>query len=528
MLDNDKHKEQTNQNNGVVPVFQKKRKGRDREGLRRKKPNVESITSNKDDHSDEDEDETEDIRSMRDYLISQQKKQTRLVPDVSSDHYNKKDDQNLSTSKDINVEYSANLNVHGDDMNTSTVTIPNESSNDEDSIGSKKGTLSSDLFQSQNEYSKFLPKKEPISKKAQSGPVRPSPSSAAIRTITVIDYQPDVCKDYKLTGFCGYGDTCKFLHMREDYKAGWQLDQEWNEAQSKFRKGIRNVDGVPKNEKEEEIPFVCLICKKDYKNPIVTICRHHFCESCAVEQYRKSPTCVQCGADTKGLFSIDKQMNLLLKKKNQEKDKNDQPKEIDKFQPISKENLVGNDKVTQEEQDKKFGQPNFSDTTSVASVASNKPSSRYSLVELSNDNINSFKRLNQVVLNTNYSETFYKSILKDNELSRVALFENKVVGGLSCIKNKDEILYIATFSVLAPYRNLGIGSALLDFANRSARRLAYNAITLHVRCSNEDSVNWYTRRGFNIIERVPKLYKRFGDGDSDAFLMRHDLNSQTN
>lgn len=35
--------------------------------------------------------------------------------------------------------------------------------------------------------------------------------SASIRTITLTDFQPDVCKDYKETGFCGFGDTCKFL-----------------------------------------------------------------------------------------------------------------------------------------------------------------------------------------------------------------------------------------------------------------------------------------------------------------------------
>ena len=28
-----------------------------------------------------------------------------------------------------------------------------------------------------------------------------------------------------------YGDTCKFLHDRSDYKAGWQLDREWDEKQ---------------------------------------------------------------------------------------------------------------------------------------------------------------------------------------------------------------------------------------------------------------------------------------------------------
>lgn len=31
--------------------------------------------------------------------------------------------------------------------------------------------------------------------------------------------------------FCS--DTCKFLHDRSDYKAGWQIDKEWNEMQKK-------------------------------------------------------------------------------------------------------------------------------------------------------------------------------------------------------------------------------------------------------------------------------------------------------
>jgi hypothetical protein len=39
------------------------------------------------------------------------------------------------------------------------------------------------------------------------------------------DYQPDICKDYKETGFCSYGDSCKFLHDRGDYKSGWELER---------------------------------------------------------------------------------------------------------------------------------------------------------------------------------------------------------------------------------------------------------------------------------------------------------------
>ncbi len=34
---------------------------------------------------------------------------------------------------------------------------------------------------------------------------------------------------FDLLGYCGFGDSCKFLHDRSDYKYGWQLEQEWNQ-----------------------------------------------------------------------------------------------------------------------------------------------------------------------------------------------------------------------------------------------------------------------------------------------------------
>ena len=52
-------------------------------------------------------------------------------------------------------------------------------------------------------------------------------ASANVRLTFIMDYKPDICKDYKETGYCGFGDGCKFMHDRGDYKHGWQLDKEW-------------------------------------------------------------------------------------------------------------------------------------------------------------------------------------------------------------------------------------------------------------------------------------------------------------
>lgn len=43
------------------------------------------------------------------------------------------------------------------------------------------------------------------------GPLR---APAFLRTTARFDYQPDICKDYKETGFCGYGDQCKHVFIR--------------------------------------------------------------------------------------------------------------------------------------------------------------------------------------------------------------------------------------------------------------------------------------------------------------------------
>ena len=55
------------------------------------------------------------------------------------------------------------------------------------------------------------------------GPVR---GNSFFRASVRIDHEPCICKDYKETGFCGFGDSCKFIHDRGDYKMGWQIERE--------------------------------------------------------------------------------------------------------------------------------------------------------------------------------------------------------------------------------------------------------------------------------------------------------------
>ncbi|KAF2270123.1 hypothetical protein CC78DRAFT_528614 [Lojkania enalia] len=195
--------------------------------------------------------------------------------------------------------------------------------NTEDALSSKN------LLGTTRSKPKSFIEKSPNAPTRQVGPMK-APTN--IRTITITDYAPDVCKDYKQTGFCGFGDNCKFLHAREDYAAGWKLDKEWEMsgkskkpggtvvASAKRDSGEKNEDGMDLA-MLEKIPFACVICKNSYKNPIVTKCGHYFCDSCALKRYRKDPTCAACGAKTGGSFSTARNLQKLLEKKKKWEDK---------------------------------------------------------------------------------------------------------------------------------------------------------------------------------------------------------------
>ncbi|KAI9766040.1 MAG: RNA-splicing factor, partial [Candelina submexicana] len=86
----------------------------------------------------------------------------------------------------------------------------------------------------------------------------------------------------------------------------------------------------------ENIPFACVICKKPYKNPIVTKCGHYFCEACALQRYRKNPSCAICGAGTGGVFNGAKNLRRLLDKK-RERAKRRREKAIENGEEVSED-----------------------------------------------------------------------------------------------------------------------------------------------------------------------------------------------
>ncbi|KAE9420186.1 hypothetical protein Angca_005610, partial [Angiostrongylus cantonensis] len=152
--------------------------------------------------------------------------------------------------------------------------------------------------------------KDTVKGNASSGMNRIGPIRAPqfLRQTVRWDYAPDICKDYKETGFCTFGDSCKFLHDRSDYKHGWEIERDYASGR------LNKVDetNYEINEGEDEFPEECYICGKSFISPVVTRCKHYFCETCALNSFRKSKRCQICGENTGGVFNVAKDLIAKL------------------------------------------------------------------------------------------------------------------------------------------------------------------------------------------------------------------------
>lgn len=142
-------------------------------------------------------------------------------------------------------------------------------------------------------------------------PFGPLSAPSHLRTSVRVDYQPDVCKDYKETGYCGFGDSCKFLHDRSDYKAGWQLDREWAEKEKLKTDKVINGKGSSAEDKgsteneldDDGLPFACFVCRENFKMPVMSLCAHYFCEECILKHMDKSSLCPICAKPLRGTLN---------------------------------------------------------------------------------------------------------------------------------------------------------------------------------------------------------------------------------
>ena len=299
----------------------------------------DSSSSDEDDNDNDDDDganNTSDLlQQIRHERSNSDNKKTKLLLNTSGTTKHKKSSGMMHQYKSSNVQLSA--------KEMATRTAEYHPANDNDDSNSKDDDDNDNSDKAQNAALPSL-------QKAAHNPFHAGPLKATtfVRTTARFDYQPDICKDYKETGFCGFGDTCIYLHDRGDTKSGWQMEQEYEERKrgEEERKGREmerfmnsmmcgevSSGGVKKkksgddddyfgNNKEDDaknandgIPYACHICRGPFQNPVVTTCGHYYCESCMQTRIRESglTTCPICQKDTHGV--LNHAQKLVAKKR---------------------------------------------------------------------------------------------------------------------------------------------------------------------------------------------------------------------
>lgn len=217
--------------------------------------------------------------------------------------------------------------------------------------GLKDGTLEKGIYRGKDAYKLYANRSEGAIANARTtgllGPIRNNMSN--VRSTMRVEYwgvsgDGGICKDYKETGYCGYGDSCKFMHDRGDYKQGFHLDREWERKQKMIeeekkkrwekkllKKAKLEAEGKQPGEEEsssseeeeqdsdDDLPRACPECDTKWEDcssiPIQTQCGHYFCEDCAMTNYAKTPNCLACQAPTNGIFNSCDQLEEKIKQK---------------------------------------------------------------------------------------------------------------------------------------------------------------------------------------------------------------------
>ncbi|KAF2277617.1 acyl-CoA N-acyltransferase, partial [Westerdykella ornata] len=147
------------------------------------------------------------------------------------------------------------------------------------------------------------------------------------------------------------------------------------------------------------------------------------------------------------------------------------------------------------------------------------------LVPLTEELMPSFKRLNSLLLPIPYPAHFYAETMTEphhsvtlmavwhatplNEDNTSSDQKPQLVGAIRCRVLPANNLYISTIGLLAPFRSHGIATHLLQrIAAKAAQEHGVKYITAHVWEANEDGLEWYKKRGFEVIGREEQYYRK--------------------
>ncbi|KIW20560.1 hypothetical protein PV08_01135 [Exophiala spinifera] len=181
----------------------------------------------------------------------------------------------------------------------------------------------------------------------------------------------------------------------------------------------------------------------------------------------------------------------------------------------------------------------FSDAEKFAQivVVTHRPEAVITPVQQSH--LPAIQRLTSTTLPVHYNHSFFTSTLTDPvaaQLSRAVLYHSEPVGWIRCrlescsptsntelSKTALSQIYIQALALLAPYRNLGLATYLLDAVLSSPIATGPETVCIyaHVWERNEDALDWYAKRGFKRVMLVDMYYRKLRPGG--AWIVRREL-----
>ncbi|KAJ8652644.1 hypothetical protein O0I10_011722 [Lichtheimia ornata] len=150
------------------------------------------------------------------------------------------------------------------------------------------------------------------------------------------------------------------------------------------------------------------------------------------------------------------------------------------------------------------------------------PSERIDLGDITHNNVGQLRKLNTVIFPVNYGDKFYSDVLHAGELAKLVYYNDICVGAVCCrkeTKDNEPRLYMMTLGVLKPYRQLGLGSKLLEhILEHVGKHPELGPIYLHVQITNEAALNFYKKHGFEVVDTEKDYYKHIEP--KDAYVLR--------
>ena len=132
--------------------------------------------------------------------------------------------------------------------------------------------------------------------------------------------------------------------------------------------------------------------------------------------------------------------------------------------------------------------------------------------DITRNNYNQLKQLNNLYLPVRYSDGFYYRIIHHMRYGRFAYYNDVIVGAITwkydhCEETKERNVYIMTITVLEPYQRNKIGSQLLqELINLHKDMKEINYISLHVQENNEIARKFYKKAGFEESKKIENYY----------------------